>query len=178
MAQQTIIDLTGNAIIDLTKDNWNDAVDYYYVNAFGKKSLLQRRTCRFQTCLRKCQLEMCSEHLCDVLGVEVKESNIPGAGFGLFATREFKKNQTIIFFTGSAITRLGIIKKEYTLWRGKSMYYDCSVKRCAAACANTLRVNNCKTVAFRLKCSLKTTKKIRAGDELTTPYGRSYTLNA
>jgi hypothetical protein len=171
------IDLTKTVpVIDLSIDRWDDSVDYFYKNGYQNMTLLKRRRCKVASCDRQCQLEMCTEHLRDVLGLEVKTSNVPGGGFGLFATKKFAKEETVAKFSGKAITKLGRMRKEYTLTRGGGKYLDCSVVRCAAALANraTNSRNNCAIAVSGFKVSLKTKCIIRAGQEMSVGYGNAF----
>lgn len=163
-------------VIDLTNEHWDDEIDYAYTSHSGERTVLRRKQCSAGSCQRRCQLEMCSEHLHDILGLEVKESDI--AGFGLFATRDITANSKIVTFYGD-IAFDGSLRNEYFVWRGGKVYLDCSTNRCSAACANTggrAMTNNSVLCVYAREAYLKSTKKISAGSEITIPYGRRFAL--
>lgn len=156
---------------------WKDSVLQSYTNAWGNVTTLRQRKCNETGCKRICQVEKCTDHLDQVLGLQIRTSTISGAGFGLFATRDFAKKTTIAKFRGKAVKSAPITKKEYVVWRGKGKYYDCSVERCSAAYANTRKSkNNSELVVSKCKCFLTSTKAIKAGQEIFVPYGQSYTF--
>ncbi len=173
------IDLTVPAgrddTIDLTvPDVWDDTIDYYCTIGEDKQ-LLTRRKCGFLSCQQTTQLELCSEHLLDV-GLEVKESRIPGSGWGLFTTRDRMKNELISYFTGVEIADAKFVG-EYVSWRGGGVVIDSSIERCSAACANSRRGGqNCCIKTYDKKCYIMTMKPIRSGNEIYVAYGRSYRL--
>lgn len=94
----------------------NDAHQYEIYKY--QQSILDSTTRRFQ-CLAalpdirtgpsvQCKQEathghLCTQHAKDLLGVEVRESTIRGAGLGLFATRPFKKKEMICEYAPNAL---------------------------------------------------------------------------
>ena len=161
--------------IDLTApDVWDDTIDYSYT--IGKeKQLLTRRKCGVLSCQKSTQLELCTTHLRGV-GLEVKESRIPGAGWGLFTTVNRKKDEVISFFTGVEFEETNFVCfSEYVSWKGGGVMIDSSIERCSAACANSLpKNNNCAVKTYRKQCYIMTVKTIRSGDEIYFAYGRRY----
>ena len=115
-------------------------------------------------------------------GLRVTQSNIRAAGFGLFATRDFKKGDHIADYTGDQITLqddqiggpyvLAITRREgidaartntgYGRWANDSRGSDYS--------ANSEFVINRNTRTGRLK----STRNIKKGEEIFVSYGASY----
>lgn len=163
----------GTAVVgDLGNDvgHWDDETEY---NLNGIP--LHRGLCAVPSCTIYCQLEMCTAHLESVMGLEVKQSNIPNAGFGLFATTTIQNNTKFATFIGE-ITEIPRIN-HYTIFKGNGEYIDCSIFRCAAACANLIHPTNCTQINYDNHAYLKSTKLINAGEEISFPYGNSFRLN-
>lgn len=166
-------------------DVWDDTIDYFFT-IDGDNRLLTRRKCSDLNCRRKTQLELCTKHLLEA-GLQVKESQIPGSGWGLYTTRDRGKGETISYFTGVETESVGFTGlSEYVAWRGGGFIIDSSIERCSAACANTADAanavktvkrpvkNNCDIITYRRKCYIKTKEIISRGDEIFIPYGRRY----
>ena len=170
-------------IIDLSNDDvgvnptilWRDDIDHY-VEIDGSLLLIEHRTCSAPDCSIMTQLDLCTKHLLQI-GLCVKTSGVANAGFGLFATRKFKKKEKIAKFVGS-----------HSKYNEHSMYLvslcgdnflDCARHRCAAACANTLLgKNNCTISHCRRHklLSIEANTIIHAGCEIFVSYGPSYSL--
>lgn len=141
----------------------------------------------------------CWIHLKSIEGLSVKPSNINRAGKGLYAEKEFKKNEKIIDYTGKAIIGQpengeGDYKLHHTTGdpatgRGRVIIdaedkTSSSVARYANHCrAQNIRAGECKenNAAFNkqgkkgvYKIPLKAKKKIKKGQEIFVSYGRSY----
>jgi hypothetical protein len=162
-------------VVVLTKsDTWDDNVDYHFAGD-GEIQLLRRRKCGFTSCQKTTQLELCSLHLLDV-GLEVKESQIPNSGWGLFTTRDRKTNEFICNFTGTEINRENFTGcSEYLSWKGGGIFINSSIERCSAACANSLRSNNnCSLKLYKKQCCIRAKKPLSRGDEIHIAYGRTY----
>jgi len=73
-------------------------------------SISVTKRCRYKD--RKGQCEQmttithpfCARHTRQILGVSVKKSQIPGAGLGLYAEREFLKGEKIVEYTGELLS--------------------------------------------------------------------------
>ena len=156
-------------------DVWDDTIDYF----FRGNQPLTRRKCRIRTCRRQTQLELCTKHLQVAAGLQVKESQILGSGWGLYTTRDRGEDEFISRFTGNEVAEVGFTgPSEYLSWRGRGFMIDSSIERCSAACANsaanTYLSNNCCIKTYGGQCYIKTTKAVRSGDELYVAYGRTY----
>jgi hypothetical protein len=163
---------------------WDDSIDYCFTigseaTGFGEAKLndfpLARRKCGFQMCPKRTQLELCTKHL-RLVGLEVKESMIPGSGWGLFTTRDRGSDEVVAYFTGVEVERATFVgSSEYHSNKGGGISIDSSIERCSAACANSLLSGkNSTIVTYRKQCYIKTIKPIRSGDEIYVTYGRSY----
>lgn len=170
LSEQTEIEL-------IMLDLWDDKTNYFFT-IDGVNQSLTRRNCGFTNCRRQTQLEFCRRHLKEKLGLEVKESQIPGSGWGLYTTEDRAKGEFISNFTGveREFARFRGLS-EFVAWRGVGFIIDSSIERCSAACANsatnTLFRNNCSIITYG-GCYIKTSKAVRKGDELFVAYGRTY----
>ncbi len=178
-----VFELEEFGIVDLSNDDvdvnptilWRDDIDHY-VETDGSLLLLEHRTCGAPNCSITTQLDLCTKHLLEI-GLCVKTSGVANAGFGLFATREFKKKDRIAQFVGSQSKYNE--HSRYLLSLCGDNFLDCALKRCAAACANTLlRHNNCTIIHCRRKkvLSIRANTTIHAGCEIFVSYGPSYSL--
>lgn len=167
LCERGVIDLTG-------PDVWDDTISYCCT--IGEDNLLlTRRKCGVLSCMLTTQLELCSNHLREV-GLEVKESQIPGAGWGLFTTKNRRKGDLISYFTGVEFVEATFVGfSEYNSWKGGGIGIDSSIERCSAACANSQpKKNNCRILTYKKKCYIRTKKSIRSGDEIYVAYGKRY----
>jgi hypothetical protein len=153
---------------------WDDSIDYCFTIG-GYDFPLARRKCGVPKCQKTTQLELCRKHLADV-GLEVKESKIPGSGWGLFTTRDRGCDEVVAYFTGIEVERAIFVgSSEYHSNKGGGISIDSSIERCSAACANSLlSMKNSTIITYRKQCYIKTIKPIRVGDEIYVTYGRSY----
>lgn len=120
-------------------------------------------------------------------GVEVCDSNIPGAGKGLFATRHHTQGSTICEYTGVVLpnqeSAWKLKDKSYLMKLGDGKYVD------ALHCPNVLAryINDCRghrggfNVHFQKrpeddKADVVAMRDIEPGDELYVNYGRLYWL--
>ena len=114
-------------------------------------------------------------------GLRVKPSTVPGAGLGLFATKDFRPSDKIAAYTGEQLTRAAIDERygdergEYVLCRDSKRCIDSRATNSSAArYANDSRGtdfrNNSRFKALRLEAS----RRIRPGDEIFVAYGREY----
>ena len=130
---------------------------------------------------RTCRGNFCWQHLRKERGLTVKQSSIPNAGLGLFATKSISGNKMIDHYTGESLTK-SQVDERYASRRGD--YVLCFGKKCvdgrktnsnfarfANNSRNTKKKNNARlTKAF----TLKSTRKINPGQEVLTAYGRDY----
>tara|TARA_R110001606_G_scaffold219265_1_gene367138 strand:- start:30 stop:542 length:513 start_codon:yes stop_codon:yes gene_type:complete len=123
-------------------------------------------------------------------GLKLDNSNIDGAGLGLFAAKDFKKNSNVIDYTGEKRT-MAELKAEpsnYALEINKNLVIDArktgssSLGGRANDCRKAnkdqkeCKGNNTKFVIdkVRKKARIKAVKKIKKGDEVFVGYGQSY----
>ena len=157
-----------------TSGVWNDSIDYCFTIG-GYDFPLARRKCGFPWCRKTTQLELCTKHL-QTVGLEVKESEIHGAGWGLFTTSDRGSDEVVAYFTGVEVERATFVgSSEYHSNKGGGISIDSSIERCSAACANSLlSEKNSTIITFGKQCYIKTIKPIRGGDEIYVAYGTSY----
>lgn len=145
----------------------------------------RRRTCKIA--------DYCWQHLRSVCHLQVKQSNIRGAGLGLFTTNDIRvpRNGTkriVKYASDSPFMRrvsANAIDAEYGDKLG--VYVWCkNAKTCYDAkstqATNARRANACDRPGHRVRCNAKinhggwlvATKNIPAGSEIYTPYGRAY----
>ncbi len=124
------------------------------------------------------------------LGLEVRESSIPGAGRGLFATAPFAAGTVIAHYTGTVLRSAEAVKlkdKSYLMRLGPQCYIDSSdeaahghvLARYINDARNPARTN----VVFdkkpdELRALVVATRDIAAEEELFVDYGRWYWLKA
>ncbi|GMF29300.1 unnamed protein product [Phytophthora lilii] len=119
-------------------------------------------------------------------GVEVRESGIPGAGKGLFATRKLLEGSTICEYTGVVLPNQAAWKlqdKSYLMKLGDGKYVD--ALNCPEVKARY--INDCRghrggfNVRFEKrpqedKADVVAMRDIEPGEELFVDYGRLYWL--
>jgi SET domain-containing protein len=119
-------------------------------------------------------------------GVEARASNIPGAGLGLFATREHRQGDTVCEYTGVVLPNEEAWRrrdKAYLMKLGDGKYVD------ALHCPEVLAryINDCRghrggfNVCFEKrpqdgKADVVAMRDIQPGEELYVNYGRLYWL--
>lgn len=132
----------------------------------------KRRSCRF--------VPYCWQHLRSQKGLQVKKSGIPTAGWGLFATRPFKKNELIIRYRGEKVTPTELEHRyDYDGYNVTAPYaidgVDAACRRGAAAYINSTHGTNINAnVRITPSLNVRANRAIRKGDELFTNYGRDY----
>jgi exonuclease III len=120
----------------------------------------------------------------------VKLSNIPGAGYGLFANKTFKKGERIIIYTGEIIDESTKTQRypdddgEYVMYVMRDMYIDAvdpnnsSVARYINSSGGGY--NNAKISPYHRNgehyMSIVATRNITPGQEIFMPYGSSYRM--
>lgn len=140
-----------------------------------------RRTCKYS--------DKCFQHTKIDTGLQIKSSNINGAGQGLFATKDFKRNEKITSYGGTQVS-LDTYRNNpsgYGFLITRNLILDASSTqsgwgRYANNCRNQnkqageCRGNNAKIVGNtqRRTANIKATKNIKAGEEIFVPYSRGY----
>ena len=138
-------------------------------------------------CKRKTQRgPLCYAHLAINKGLKIKKSKIPKAGLGIFAVKPFKKNDIIAKYGGITVrTADPDFGGDYVLQLGANKYLDGDPKKTNSSIG--AYSNNCQAKDKRAKlckgnnakfthqtANLKASKKIKAGDEILSSYGRTY----
>lgn len=111
--------------------------------------------------------------------VAVKPSTIPGAGLGLFATREFKRGEIICPYTGvlQPTQKKPDDSDKYLLQLSSKNSISAAdpAKSGVGRFANTGgKKNNARLSVSSKAANIKATKKIAAGAEILVPYGSSF----
>jgi hypothetical protein len=142
--------------------------------------------CKNRTCTTH---PFCWQHLKKEHGLRVKPSTIAGAGHGLYTTRDIKNNSKIASYTGDILTKEQLQQRypgntlgAYTLMQHGNKYVDARSTQTAVG----RYANACDKPGSRVRCNakltkaatLKSVKKIKAGDEVFVPYGRDYWKSA
>ena len=141
---------------------------------------------------KKCQqttfhLPYCSHHTHSLLGLVVKKSNIPHAGHGLFAIRDFKKLEVITPYIGTVLSnkeateRYGSALNDlvpYGVRLNASSIVDSACLRGIGSFANdgkSKKLNNAHIIIDKSQnVYIQATKKILGGDEILVDYGSQY----
>jgi hypothetical protein len=136
--------------------------------------------------------KVCHTHRKVDVGLEVKTSNIPNAGKGLFAAREFKKDSVIGVYAGEVLTlaqhsaRHGANKHDhgpYSIQVGNRIV-DAACRRGLMSLANGSKSMARANARFvdNIRPSgginVKATKRIRSGQEIIVYYGADYFKSA
>lgn len=130
------------------------------------------------------QLPFCFAHSRSLLGVDIRPSTIPGADFGLFALKEFKKDDLITPYQGQLITKAQFDRRygdglaPYAIQINQNTFMDCACARGTGAFINTNpRHNNARFSVFNGRdghppaASVRATKRIPIGQEIFVDYG-------
>ena len=138
-----------------------------------------RNTCKY--------LPLCFQHL-KATGLQVKPSNIPNAGDGLFTTRQRARHELIGVYEGEVLSNHALIQRYGThaapfAFRPKKDYnIDAACRRCTTAYINDPRgsqftANVRFVISFHndtTRVTVRTTKAIQANQELFIPYDNFY----
>jgi hypothetical protein len=121
------------------------------------------------------------------MGLLVKKSNIPGAGKGLFATKDFKKNATIGFYDGRRVTQATLDEHygekstaPYTVKSKDGLFLDAACARSLMSTANAsrnLKGSNAKFSSSAMAdgtVKISATKGIKKDSEILLYYGKDY----
>lgn len=134
----------------------------------------------------------CKQHLASIKGLKIAKSRIPHAGKGLWATRDFEKDEHIDEYTGILLTDEQVENEDslYIFSPVKGVNIDSADPNSnAARFADDIRwknrrdypelklgTNNAKFVwdSRNKKLNLVADRKIYAGQEICAPYGKNY----
>jgi SET domain-containing protein len=144
----------------------------------------------------RCKLNACTtgprcwQHTKIVEGVRVKQSTVPQAGLGLFASRSFTPNQFVSTYSGEEMTEAQLRQRYentpygpfgvYTMEVGRDRYVDARNSNSGNAryindARGTGKSNNTRiTKSADSTRKIKTTKHVAAGSEFFVNYGREY----
>ena len=125
------------------------------------------------------------------LGVKVEASTIAGAGQGVFATQDFKKNKKINIYVGENLDQdvldarygEGSTASPYAMkGAGDVEYIDAACRRGLASLINATKGTNKKAnvrfgVDSKNNVAVYTKRRIKKGDELLISYGSQYWKN-
>ena len=139
--------------------------------------------------LRTCKVgPYCWIHTKSIAGLQVKRSGIPGAGLGLYTTRERKKgDKRVVMYGGTRKNKAQIDamrNTDYVFEVKKNSYIDGAKTNSSPA----RYINHCRSVDEKKKVcennakfyrsgnhiNLQTKKRIPAGDEIFASYGSNY----
>ena len=131
------------------------------------------------------QLPYCTQHSHLQLGVEIKKSTIPNAGFGLFALKDFKRKEEIVSYPGRKINAYQVKQMygnerndlaPYTVKTSRNSFVDSACARGIGSFSNNKPHQNNSELVSRTadKVTLKATKKIKKKSEIFTAYGPTY----
>ena len=123
--------------------------------------------------------------------LSVKQSQLPRAGLGLYAERDFKKGEAIVKYDGEKITWKECVRRneaqeeygcyylyinkrrcidaQYTLWAKGRYANDAAGMNRVAGLRNNSRYEVVKGEVF-----ITASRNIKAGEEIFVSYGRSY----
>ncbi|MCA9353751.1 SET domain-containing protein-lysine N-methyltransferase [Candidatus Nomurabacteria bacterium] len=106
-------------------------------------------------------------------GYKVKKSF---SGFGLFATRDYKKGEEIIEYTGKIISNKEADKKmgRYLFELSSRRTIDGSGRENTARYINHSCEPNAEAINHGNKVMIEAKKKILSGEEITYDYGKEY----
>lgn len=125
----------------------------------------------------------CAKHTKKMLGLSVKPSKVKGAGYGLFAEKDFKKGQKIVEYTGEILTQdeyderylkddmgsYGIsLTEELVVDAART---DSGVARYACDFHGSGGMNNADYEDNGDTIWIVAVRKIKAGEEIYTDYG-------
>ena len=117
----------------------------------------------------------------------LKKSNLPGAGKGLFTKKDIPKGTVIVEYKGRIHTWADIKhedgKNGYLYYINSKRVIDAKpFKKALARYANDARGwsrtkglrNNSEYIEKDKRCFIKSTRKIKAGEEIFVGYGKEY----
>lgn len=161
----------------VTSIPWNTE-DTEYVDINGVTHSFSMNKCL--TCNLNTNIEYCSKCLRLEKGILIKTSDIPDAGYGVFAAIDIPLGWRISFIGGEVLTnqefsaRYDTISPCYVVHLGANSVMDCITSRCSAAFVNRAYPGqkNAKLVLYAGKATIKSTVRISCGSEIYFPYGR------
>lgn len=136
-------------------------------------------------CQEKTKYGLCPNHCKYFYGVEIKESSIEGAGLGLWATKDFKREDFIVPYEGKFLTKtdldkLTIPQREYTFTLTENCHIDGKYTNSSLGRfindGKSNQLNNCRfSVNFKNKTvKMRAKRKIKRGTEIFVSYGNEY----
>ena len=142
-----------------------------------------RRTCKYA--------HMCWQHTISTRGVKIAPSTIPDAGDGLFATRDFERDETVVDYGGTLVSTETFNGPDYPLseygvqindnWVRDGRSTQSGLGRWVMDCLPVNRPHDCPRNNSRIildqrrrRASIRATRHIDAGDEIFASYGERY----
>ena len=134
-------------------------------------------------------LPLCGKHRRSEARLEIKESTIPGAGNGLFATDLIKAGSAIAEYSGERLTkkmldrRYGTATAPYCIKLKHNVFIDAAAHRSAASLVNHGGQENANARFVALfqrrpqTIELRALRDITQGEEILVDYGKEYRFN-
>lgn len=125
----------------------------------------------------------CFQHAKELQGLQINPSTIPEAGNGLFASRDLPSNYKIDYARDIDKMTRNEVEERYP---GDTVgqYVLCERQECWDARSTQAglgryinhrsRRPNCKFIVYKGKSYLRTTRKVKKGEELLVSYGRKF----
>lgn len=137
---------------------------------------------------RTCKAKRCWQHLKRDKGLRIKQSTIPGAGLGLFATKRIPRNTRIVAYEGEQLSRDQVEERypgntigEYTLCGSNAVgckdgrKTNSGAARFANDSRGTSKTNNARfNRAGQLSLRTTNNRPVQAGAEILVSYGPEY----
>lgn len=139
----------------------------------------------------ECLILLAIPHICSRMDLEIRKSNIPGAGKGLFAKRLFRRGERVVEYEGEVITWAQCRKRNEKMEGVGAYYFYISNRKCVDA-QNTLEAfaryandaaglvrlpgirNNARYEVYRGKPYIVASRNIPEGEEIFVSYGKEY----
>lgn len=128
----------------------------------------------------------CFQHAKAIEGLQIQPSKIPEAGNGLFAARDLPTNYKIDYARDiDKLSREEIEQRypgdtlgQYVLCENQECWDARSTQAGLARYINSRqRRPNCKLIVYKGKSYVRTTRKIKKGEELLAYYGKEFRLS-
>lgn len=124
---------------------------------------------------------LCPAHLAQIFNVAVRPSSIPDAGLGVFALRDFKKNEILTPpYTGRTMNDAELFEiyqgntSPYALEIKKDVNADAAWRRSWGAFINHAKKPNAKFAIYCGTANIRAVADIKAGSEIFLDYGKDY----
>jgi hypothetical protein len=160
------------------------------------RSEMESHQCQFikrnqQQCKNRCIIgfEYCHSHMKTVLGLKIAPSTIPEAGKGLFAMKQFERDEKICDYHGELLTREEVHDRytnpqtnrtytaPYTVAINNNYAVDSATERGIGSLANTSAGHNNARLVVNQRArtvSIKASRRIPIGQEIFVAYGPGY----